>query len=883
MIRDPLRRSLVARLSGSFLALSLATLVLATYVSYRSAESTLRDRLLNRLETFAAEDARELSAWLDRHRETLRFLSSLNISRRAAAGDTVGFAQIIRAINPVVFAANEVEVLQVPGGRVLYSTEAGRVGSYRVSQLYYLEGRTQPFTQPIYPGAIDGHPTLTVAVPVRDADGVTRAVLAAHLDLSQMESAIQKADDAVPVDAYLVSPFAEFVSAERFGRPDARRGVHSRAIDGARSGTSGTGLYDDYAGRPVIGAWRWLPDHRLGLVLEAQQHDAFAPARALLVRSLLVGLIAALLLSIGVVAVTRRLTAPLVGMAAAAERVAAGDFTAMAPVGREDEVGALATAFNTMTTRLRTAYGELADQVQATSQALAEAQASRALLQDVVDNTSTLILVVGADERVRLANSRLGEVLGLATASLLGTPLSALPGPLGRGIGALVQDARAADTAITREIDQAEADALHAWQCVAFPLTDADGLPYAIGLVATDLTERARLEEERRARDASVQQAQKLESLGIMAGGIAHDFNNLLGAILGNVDLAQAAIHNPTEVAEALEQITAAARRASELSRQMLAYAGRASLRRETLDARQIVQDIVPLVRASQPKRIEFVVDGADAPRWVEADPAQLSQVVLNLLANAAEAIGDAPGRVTLSLSSQADLPTLEHEERPPHQGRWIRISVEDTGSGMSADVVARIFDPFFTTKASGRGLGLSAVRGIILSVGGVLRLDSAPGRGTRFDVFLPEAEPRSDAAEAPSSTPTGRRKATVLVVDDEEALRRVTRRTLELSGLNVVEAPDGDAGLLRFKEFEGVISLVVLDITMPGLNGIELLAEIRKLRPDMPAIIASGYDRSDELASALPDERTRFLQKPFEIATLREMASELLARRKRS
>jgi PAS domain S-box-containing protein len=881
LIRELLRRSLTARLSGAFLALSLATLAMATYVSYRSAEDTLRDRLLDRLATFAAEDASELTSWLDRHRETVRFLASLGVSRRAAARDTTGLGLIVRGIDRSIFAATEVEVLQVPGGRVLFSTEPTRIGAFGVAQLYYLQGRVGDFTQPIYPGARDGHPTLTVSTPIRDTAGVVRAVLAAHLDLQQMEAAIRKSDADVPVDAYLISQFAEFVSAERFGRPGTRRGVHSVAIDSALKGTNGAGLYTDYAGRAVIGAWRWLPDHQLGLILEAPQDRAFAPARELLVRSFLVGLLAAIVLSLAVVAVTRRLTAPLLTMATAAERLAAGDFGAAAPVTGRDEVGALATAFNTMTARLRTVYGELGDQVLATQQALTEAQTSRALLQDVVDNTTTIVLVVGADRRVRLANARLGQALGVSAAELIGRPLDDLDGNFGRALAELVDDAGRADGATGREVELGEDGILHTWQCVAFPLRDAGGARYAMGLVATDLTERARLEEDRRARDASVQQAQKLESLGIMAGGIAHDFNNLLGTILGNVDLAEHSLDHPAEVREALEQISAAARRASELSRQMLAYAGRASLRRETLDARRVVHDIVPLVRASQPKRVEFVVDGLDDALWVEADPAQLSQVVLNLLSNAAEAIGDAPGRVTVTAGLHEQLPPLEHEEHPTHRGPWVRLSVADTGAGMSPEVQARIFDPFFTTKASGRGLGLSAVRGIIRSTGGVLRLTSTPGVGTRFDLYLPEAAPPQQELEPPSTTPTGRRRATVLVVDDEESLRRVTRRTLELAGMNVVEAADGDAGLERFKEYEPVLALVILDITMPGLNGIELLAEIRKIRPTIPAIIASGYDRSDELASAAPDRNTRFLQKPFEIATLREMAAELLARRR--
>lgn len=878
MIGTSWRQALVVRLSAAFLILSIGALGIAALVSYRSAESALRERHLELLLAFAEEDASELTAWLDRHRNFVRFLAATRSSDEAARGDTARLGVVIRGLDVSVFSADEVEVLSVPGGRVIFSTLPGRVGEYRVSQLYYLEGRARTFTQPIYPSARDGRPSLTVSTPIVGADSTVRAVLAAHLDLQEMERVIRKRPSEVPVDAYLISPFAEFVSAERFGRADRNRGVHSVAIDSVLTRTNGAGLYRDHAGQAVVGAWRWLPDHQLGLVIESPRDLALAPARALLLRSMLVGLLASLLLLLGVLSITRRLTRPLTAMARAADRVAAGDFTAIVPVQREDEVGLLAAAFNTMTGNLRTAYGELADQVVATRLALREAQTSRALLQDVVDNTPTLVLAVDDNGGIRLANARLAVVLGLPPERIAGALLSELPGTLPAALASLIREARARDAAIGREIEVGTEGALHTWQSVAFPLRDPSGGRYAMGVVATDLTERARLEEDRRTRDASVQQAQKLESLGIMAGGIAHDFNNLLGAIQGNVDLAQSAPDDPEEVRGALEQIATATKRASELARQMLAYAGRASLRREVLDIRGVLRDILPLVRASQPKRVEFVVDAMDQPLWVEADPAQISQVALNLLTNAAEAIGDAPGRVRLHAALVATAPIEAHESESAHLGPWIRISVEDSGAGVSPEVQARMFDPFFTTKSAGRGLGLSAVRGIIGSTGGVLRLTSTPGQGARFDVYLPAAPAPHGAPRSPRPTSVEFVRNSILVVDDEDMLRRVMCRTLESAGFTIISAADGDEGLRRYKDHRASIALLVLDITMPGLNGIELLAEIRRLTPGIPAIIASGYDRPDELASTLNVPHTRFLQKPFSLQALRDAASELLA-----
>ncbi len=871
-----LRRSLTARLTAAFLGLSIGTVALATFVSYRVAEGTLRERLLDHLATLADEDAAGLTTWYHRQRAAIELMARWESTRAAVqspGGNILGRRGIV-LVDPSIIAATEVVLLTVPGGRVIRSSHPERLDTYAVDQLYYQQGRDSTFTQTVYPSGTDGRPMMSVATPVRAPDGTTIAVLAAHLDLTQMERVLRRREGEVPIDAFLVNRFAEFVSSARFGRAQDRRGVHSHAIDAARGGDNDAGLYRDHEGRPVAGAWRWLPELELALVLEAPQQAAFAPARKLLVDALFIGVLAAGLLTFGVVAISHRFTRPVLAVANAAERVAAGDFSSTAPVAGPDEVGQLARAFNTMTGRLRAVYGELEEQVSATTGALVEAQASRSLLQDVVNNATTIILVVGLDGRVQLANTRFTSVAGIPPGNAVGLPVSAI---LPATLMPLLERARNEHTVVEHEVEIGPQDEAHTWQAVAFPLRLADGTPYATGLIAADLTERARAEEERRARDATVQQTQRLESLGVMAGGIAHDFNNLLGAIRGNVELAQGAVHDPAEVRDALDQIAAASRRASELTRQMLAYSGRASLKREVLDARTVFDDIVPLVRAAQPKKVDIVVTPMPAPLVMEIDPAQLSQVVLNLLTNAAEAIGDAAGTVTLSASREASAPDPGEDGDVPVPDAWIRIRVEDTGVGIPEQVQERIFDPFFSTKSSGRGLGLSAVRGIIRTAGGILHVRSVPDVGTRFDAWLPASTTEAPAEIAVMATDAVLRTGTVLVVDDEPALRSVARRTLEKDGLCVLEAADGAEGLERFRSHESHVSLVMLDLTMPGMGGGEVLTEIRRTHPRLPVIIASGYDRADEMGSMAQDGSTRFLQKPFGINALRAVVGEML------
>ena len=878
MIAREFRRSLALRLSAAFLTLSLGTVLLVTFVSYRNAETVLRERLIERLDSYARSDSEQLAAWHYRQRAAIRIIAELTSTRAAALlpeGGPTG-RRSMAMIDPTLLSATEVMLLTVPGGRVIRASDHPRLDTYAVDLLYYREGRNRTFTQTIYPSGVTGRPTMTVATPVYGPDSSVTGVLAAHLDLTYMQQMLSQRVSEVPLDAYLINRFAEFVSVDRFGSDEYLRGVHSEGIDRAIAGETGSGLYRDFRGRRVVGTWRWLPELELALVLESPQDAAFAPARRLLRNALLTGLLAAGLLTFGVIAISQRIVRPVVAVTKTAEAVALGDFSATAPVEGVDEVGRLASAFNEMTHRLRTLYGELQSQVSATRTALDAAQASRTLLQDVMDNATTIVAVVGTDHRILLANRRYETAVDRAHGSLIGTALAdALPAAAAATLAGALDASRLDGAHGECEITLGTSEDPHTWQAVAFPLRANDSEPYAFGLIATDLSERARAEEERRHRDASVQQAQKLESLGMMAGGIAHDFNNILGAVLGNVDLARTALDDPEEVRIALEQIAAATRRAAELTRQMLSYTGRASLRSEPTDLRPVLHDMIALVRAAHSKKITIDVAPMESPLWVGIDPAHLTQVALNLLTNAAEAIGDGEGTITLRAAPGHPPPSDTPRETP--SAGWIHLRVTDTGSGISDEVRRRIFDPFFSTKAVGRGLGLSAVTGIIRSTQGILDVQSVPGHATTFDVYLPAiAAPGAQEAIA-IAAPATTRRGTILVVDDEPALRRVCRRTLEPAGFTVLEAEDGIAGLDLCRARGEEIDLLVLDLTMPRMGGAEVLAILRAERPGLRVVIASGYHHTD-LRSDLPsDGNIRFLQKPFDTKALLAAVNELL------
>jgi len=405
-----------------------------------------------------------------------------------------------------------------------------------------------------------------------------------------------------------------------------------------------------------------------------------------------------------------------------------------------------------------------------------------------------------------------------------------------------------------------------------------------------DITERLRAEAERRELELQFQEAHKLESLGLMAGGIAHDFNNLLTVILGNADLLLQELPQDSPLRNRLGEIEKGARTAADLCAQLLAYAGKSPMNFQVLQLNHLVRDITGLMELSIRRRAALALELAPSLPPMRGDSARLRQVILNLLTNAAEAINHRDGRITLRTSTreieEAELSKWRMASEA-HAGRFIILEVTDNGCGMDEATLAKIFDPFFTTKFTGRGLGLGAVLGIMRAHQGLIDVWSRPGSGTRFILAFPVAEgvevPQDENETEPADHDKPARdldsmtRGTVLVVDDEEGPRLICERMLARHGFSVVTAENGLEGLERFREDPGKYTLAILDYTMPGMNGEELLREMRAVRPDLPAIFFSGY--SDRFITGLPDfdPPALFLQKPFRAAQLVDKVLEVL------
>jgi len=362
---------------------------------------------------------------------------------------------------------------------------------------------------------------------------------------------------------------------------------------------------------------------------------------------------------------------------------------------------------------------------------------------------------------------------------------------------------------------------------------------------------------------------QKLESLGVLAGGIAHDFNNLLGSILANLELQLSDLSDVSPAEKGLETIKAIATRASEIVRQLMVYAGEESAVFEKIDLAKLVREMLQLMMVTITKNGLLKIDISPNVPPVRGNAAQLRQVVMNLVANASDALCERGGEISVTLAP------VQAPKPPSEKLNWefLKLEVRDSGCGMSEEIQAKIFDPFFSTKQAGRGMGLAAVRGIIQSHGGTIRVQSSVGTGSCFEVLLPcvgQAELESRAVVQPAPhIEDANVAATVLIIDDEDMLRMPIASMLRRKGYSILETPDGAAGVDLFKAQAAEIDIVLLDLTLPGMSGKEVLETLRKIRPNIKIVLSTAYGRDRAFRDVTEPESVYYLRKPYKIDEL--------------
>lgn len=418
------------------------------------------------------------------------------------------------------------------------------------------------------------------------------------------------------------------------------------------------------------------------------------------------------------------------------------------------------------------------------------------------------------------------------------------------------------------------------YEVMADPVTDTTGALLGFVHLVSNITERKKLEAERREFDSRLQQAQRLESLGVLAGGIAHDFNNILMVIMGNAELAIDELSPLSPGRERLAEIVHASKRAAELCGQMLAYAGKGRIERHSISLEDLIEKTLQLLKTCISKKAILNLNLEKELPCTHGDPSQIRQILMNLVINASEAIGERSGVINICTGaldcSGQDLAN-GYIVAPGKPGIYVYIEVSDTGPGMDQKTVGRIFDPFFTTKFTGRGLGLSAVMGIVNAHGGALRVYSEPGKGSAFKVMFPAIDAPVERESEDGENGEWRGRGTVLLVDDEETIRAVSSKLLRRLGLKVLTAEDGRQAVDLYRERRADIDLVLLDLTMPRMNGEEAYLELRQIAADVRVIMASGYCENDIAARFAGKGLVGCLQKPYTLTKLRLLLSTLL------
>jgi PAS domain S-box-containing protein len=504
----------------------------------------------------------------------------------------------------------------------------------------------------------------------------------------------------------------------------------------------------------------------------------------------------------------------------------------------------------------------------------------RALLDSLHDGVWQL----DAEGVTIFVNPRMAEMLGYTVDEMVGRPLFSFCDAAWVEVAKPHLMRRKQGTKETYELSFRAKDGRPVHTLVsAAPQFDAQGEYVGALAGVQDITERLRAEEEQATLERKLLETQKLESLGVLAGGIAHDFNNILTGVLGSASLARMDLSASAPAYEHIAQIESAARRAADLCRQMLAYAGKGRFVVQRLDLSQLVRETTQLLDLSISKKASVRYELAQGLPLVSVDATQIRQVLMNLVLNASESLGDRPGSIVLTTGRQAIDPGYLRaagiEDDVP-SGPYLFLEVQDSGCGMRDDTIARIFDPFFTTKFSGRGLGLSAALGIVRGHKGAIKVTSEVGRGTTFRIFLPAVAGDADSVPPPSGGGDWRGEGTVLVIDDEPMVCAVTQRILAVLGFDALVSSDGRQGLAIVRERGDTLAAVLLDLTMPDMDGETAFREIRAVRPDLPIVLMSGYNQQEALARFAGKGIAGFLQKPFTITAMRDGLRKVIAAR---
>ncbi len=719
----------------------------------------------------------------------------------------------------------------------------------------------------------DYTPYMIVSMPLR-LPGGERGWLVADLYLRDIWNLV----DAIAVGgkqvAYLVSGSGELIA-----HMDKVRVINS-------------GKYDPIpappVGLPPDRNWRIEKEHGVDAYLTAyakvdgidwdvavQQpiQEAFLPVSLIVRWSLILIAIGFVISAVPGFFLSRAISAPLVHLLEGTQVIAAGDLTYRIPPRGGDEVRRLAQSFNGMV-----------ESLQQRGRELAESERQYRLMTERVND---IIFTLDESGVVTFVSPRLRDVTGYTPADLRGVPiLDLIPEDARERYRSIVNELLSSRERVSREVqvDLKAADGRRMLLEVHATAEEGPEGKRQIYGVARDVSERARLVEQ-------LNSAQKMEAIGRLAGGVAHDFNNLLTAIIGYCDFSLLDMEDTDTVRKNLEEIRRAGGRATALTQQLLAFSRRQALQPKVLELNRLVANVEKLLQRLLGEDIALETRLSPVTVNILADPGQIEQVIMNICINARDAMPHG-GRITIEIDRVVMDATRRGAKDTVMRGDFVRLRITDTGTGMDAETRSHLFEPFFTTKEVGKGtgLGLSIVYGIVRQSSGFIWVESEPGQGTTFEIYIPRCDPRREVeipvtragpAAAAGTQPGPGEGETVLLVEDEMVIRSLVKNVLEGNGYAVLEAEDGERALELYRARSRSVDIVDTDVVLPGVGGREVVDRIRGERPDIPALYMSGYARDMIDGHGTIGEAAPFLQKPFPPEELLRRVRELLDARK--
>ncbi|MCL4475660.1 MAG: MEKHLA domain-containing protein [Nitrospirae bacterium] len=876
----------------AFLLTALIPVAVIGYLSYSSAKAALQRQALEDLTLVAEAKEWVLYHFFEMAKDRAMELSSDGFIRNSAEAmqklDPKGprYTGLQKALS-MYLKHNKMHhdmgiyliLVTDMKGRVIAATEEGEIGADESEDEYFLQGGKGVYISDMYipPRPTEGkRPYIAAAAPLTDKKtGNPLGVIINfyyHDELRKMLSGEYQIEKGAisgtlgrreTLDIYLVNKEKLLITPSRFSSELMKQRVETLPVLECAAGRETSGIYRNYLGREVIGASMCIPGRGWTLLTEIETREAFAPVESLRKRVIALGVAIALLASILAYLIAHGISRPVVALSKATQGLAGGDFSVRAPVESKDEIGDLASSFNRMASQL------------------AESQEERAFLANITEHAADAIVGLDLNTNIVSWNRGAEMIFGYQAKEVIGKPWSmVVPHEAQDACRERFKKATFEGLVKTAETLRVAKDGRRfPAEMTLTSLKNEKGEHIGFVTITRDITERKNLEDQLR-------HAQKLEAIGILAGGIAHDFNNILNAIIGFGNLIEMDMKGDDPNRAYLKEILSAGERAAHLTKSLLAFSRKQIISPKSENLNEILRSVGKFLRRIIGEDIELktilnpslpLFDPSVSPLGkggiergvgdltVIVDRGQIEQVLMNLATNARDAMPNGG-----ELIIETGITEMDEEYVKMHgygePGIYALISITDSGIGMDEETRKRIFEPFFTTKEMGRGtgLGLAMVYGIVKQHDGYINVYSEPGKGTTFKIYLPLI--KSEAGEAVSAAPavyTGGGTETVLVAEDDQAVRKLTRDVLERFGYKVIAAEDGEDAIKKFMNNKEDIQLLLLDVIMPKKNGKEVYEEIKKINPRIKVLFLSGYTANLIHKKGILDEGLDFILKP--------------------